>query len=418
MNKMLNIGIMTLVFLVMTTLVVAEPIGISNCVELQAMNNNLSADYILLNDIDCSDTINWNDGSGFRPVGHYDIDWNEFPFTGTLNGQGYTISSVYTNWNNTDAVFISGLFGWAKDSSISNVNLDYFNITQHHPDWGDVGFLIGESNGVNISNVSITNSYAKASGWVGTFIGFGGGGGTKIYDSYGTNNTLVSDGTQTMNYVVNLADLNFFGAISGGSIIQNSYLAEIYYVLLNRTGTVKPFSVLTSINNSYFDCETLFLNDVALSCEQNYSKTIVEMQTLSTFTGWDMALSSEFTTETWYIDEGNDYPRLWFEPQPEEEDIVVPVSSGGNGGGRYIPPTDTTETPSTTQPITQKTRNIGLTSIITSILIIIGLWIGYNNYALSDLRRTTRIRKYKIISTIIIILLLVWVFITNNLFGL
>lgn len=38
---------------------------ISNCIELQNIRGCLSCNYILINDIDCSDTRNWNcEGGG------------------------------------------------------------------------------------------------------------------------------------------------------------------------------------------------------------------------------------------------------------------------------------------------------------------------------------------------------------------
>ena len=43
--------------------------GDANINTLQGMNNNLSGNYVLGNDIDASDTVNWNDGKGFEPIG-------------------------------------------------------------------------------------------------------------------------------------------------------------------------------------------------------------------------------------------------------------------------------------------------------------------------------------------------------------
>ena len=41
-----------------------DPYNITNCTQLQEMENNRTADYELVNDIDCSDTINWNNANG------------------------------------------------------------------------------------------------------------------------------------------------------------------------------------------------------------------------------------------------------------------------------------------------------------------------------------------------------------------
>ena len=40
---------------------VADPYQITNATQLQEMKDNLTAHYALMNDIDCSDTENWND---------------------------------------------------------------------------------------------------------------------------------------------------------------------------------------------------------------------------------------------------------------------------------------------------------------------------------------------------------------------
>ncbi|MEM4719771.1 MAG: hypothetical protein QXG18_02830, partial [Candidatus Pacearchaeota archaeon] len=46
---------------------------ISNCQQLQNISLNLSANYFLTNDIDCSATISWNSGEGFRPLGNNSV---------------------------------------------------------------------------------------------------------------------------------------------------------------------------------------------------------------------------------------------------------------------------------------------------------------------------------------------------------
>lgn len=58
---------------------------ISNLDELNWIRNDLEADYILVDDIDASETVNWNDGEGWKPI--VTLDPLNF-FTGTFNGQG------------------------------------------------------------------------------------------------------------------------------------------------------------------------------------------------------------------------------------------------------------------------------------------------------------------------------------------
>ncbi len=74
--------------------------------------------------------------------------------------------------------------------------------------------------------------------------------------------------------------------------------------------------------NSFWDIET---SGQAISAGGT-GKTTAEMQTMSTFTdaGWD------FTTPVWTIDEGVDYPRLWWENAPGGP-ITIPSYGGGSG---------------------------------------------------------------------------------------
>jgi hypothetical protein len=62
---------------------VEDPYQITTCTELQQINLNLSANYILMNDIDCSSY------GAFTPIGT-----SPAPFVGTLDGEGNTISNI------------------------------------------------------------------------------------------------------------------------------------------------------------------------------------------------------------------------------------------------------------------------------------------------------------------------------------
>jgi len=70
---------------------------ITNVAGLQAMQSNLSEDYVLGNDIDASNTINWNSGAGFVPVGTLASS-----FMGSFDGNGFTITGLYINRPSTD----------------------------------------------------------------------------------------------------------------------------------------------------------------------------------------------------------------------------------------------------------------------------------------------------------------------------
>ncbi len=88
--------------------------------QLQLMFLNLGASYSLANDIDATETSNWNAGNGFAPIGI------SSPFTGTFNGNGFTISNLFINLPTTNDV---GLFGYSLGATIENVGLVNANVT-------------------------------------------------------------------------------------------------------------------------------------------------------------------------------------------------------------------------------------------------------------------------------------------------
>jgi hypothetical protein len=135
-------------------------IDISTCEELQNMTIDLSANYELINNIDCSDTINWNNDTGFISIGD-DIN----SFTGTFDGNGYAIDELYINNNSKNYV---GLFG-NSSGTISNVNLENGNINGYVA----VGILVGNNGGTiqNCFSSGTVSGYISVGGLVGQNIG-------------------------------------------------------------------------------------------------------------------------------------------------------------------------------------------------------------------------------------------------------
>ena len=83
----------------------SNPHVVTTLDELQAVQGDLSAHYVLGNNINASETETWNSGAGFTPIG------NGVEFSGNFDGQGYTIDGLYINRPNTNNV---GLFGAAS----------------------------------------------------------------------------------------------------------------------------------------------------------------------------------------------------------------------------------------------------------------------------------------------------------------
>lgn len=143
-----------------------DPYMITNVSELQAMEDNLDAQYILASDINASNTARWNGGKGFDPVGvaNFTDPSHDNEFDGSLNGNGHTISNLSINRPEEGDV---GLIGYMSPGTvISNISLKEANINGGE----SVGSLVGFNRNGTIKNVKITGNI-KGSTLVGGIVG-------------------------------------------------------------------------------------------------------------------------------------------------------------------------------------------------------------------------------------------------------
>jgi hypothetical protein len=114
-----------------------DPYQITTLQELNEIRDGLDAHYILMNDIDASETENWDSGAGFEPIGTITHKTSLDGFTGSFNGQNNTISGLYINRPDEDYV---GFFGCIADAGfVYNINLDNAHVTGNN----DVGIFVG-----------------------------------------------------------------------------------------------------------------------------------------------------------------------------------------------------------------------------------------------------------------------------------
>ena len=173
---------------------VLNPYEISNINQLQYMNRYLDANFVLVNDIDASIADTLNGGTGFEPVGT-----QAEPFTGSLNGNNYTITDL--EMNRAEQMY-TGLFGVIEGGKVENLALVDARITGGER----TGAIAGENRG------EILNSYSNSaeisgSSYTGGLVGINQG---IIDDSYASGNV---DGE------------NYTGGLSGNNPgeISNSY---------------------------------------------------------------------------------------------------------------------------------------------------------------------------------------------------
>lgn len=208
---------------------------ISTAKELQAMKHDLDEDYELVNDIDASETQNWNGGSGFEPIGE---------FTGSLDGNGYTVSNLHIDRSSTSKV---GLFSRINSGSVSNLSITSAQINGS----STVGVLAGEAVNTNtFSNISVngTVTAADSSTEIGGLFGFVEGslsnitnkstieasnaedhiGGVAGYSSNATYNTVSNEGTVIGNVDTGGISGKFGSSVSASDVTNSGDVTGRY----------------------------------------------------------------------------------------------------------------------------------------------------------------------------------------------
>ncbi len=127
---------------------IEDPFIIEDVHDLQNMAGDLHAHYALGNDIDASETSEWNwNGTvyyGFIPVGN-----DTHLFYGSLDGRNYTVTGLYIKRD----IHYSGLFGYAQGATIKNIGLEDVII--------DGGPVTGGLAGWVRDGTTISNSYSS-----------------------------------------------------------------------------------------------------------------------------------------------------------------------------------------------------------------------------------------------------------------
>lgn len=252
---------------------VGNPYQISTLQQLQNMNFDLSAHYILINDIDATPTSTWNSGEGWRPIGNFTA-----PFTGTFDGSGYTIDGLYIN--NVESN--QGMFGFVRGGHIHDVGVTNASISGHTHS----GILLGSgTSGTEISNVHVSGTVTGLT----TASSIGGIAG-RLEDS-----TISDSNGYTTVHVPTYIGGGLVG--TGYSLVMQRCYAVSTITGSNIGGLVGRVSGTSTATSSYYDI------DVSGVASNGFGepKTTAQMQTQSTFTGWGFY-------DTWRM---SGYPMLY-----------------------------------------------------------------------------------------------------------
>ncbi len=308
----------------------AQPTEIATLEQLQAMNNDLAGDYILVNEIDASATTAWNwDSAGGYYFGFEPVGGPESKFSGTFNGQSFTITDLYIRRTSQYV----GLFGYtAGESLITGLRLEDVDIrgsgetgsiagfnegtisgslaTGAVAGGGDVGGLAGCNHGSIIESAAFVNVTAT-SHHVGGLVGFD-------FDGVISNCYARGDGSTAGSRAGGLV-----GRVYDHSRIRHSYSTGCFTASASAGGLIGLS--WTAVTDCYYDRETSFKSDTATGVP----KTTAEMKAQATFDPpWDFAA-------VWHMREGGTYPYLQW------QDIPPPTSTPTATPDGYKTPTPT-----------------------------------------------------------------------------
>jgi hypothetical protein len=240
-----------------------DPYQISDVYELQYVKNDLIANYILVNDIDALDTVNWNNGDGFEPIGD-----NSNKFTGTFDGQEYSIRGLYAYRPSTSYV---GLFGSTGTvSEVNNIGLKDINVTGS----SYVGGLVGDNGGS--VNQSYSTGNVTGNSDVGGFVGRNNDG--SITQSYSTANIyLIGDWPGTSGGLV---------GNNGGSVTQ-CYSTGMVIGSESDIGGLVGWNFDGSVTQSYWNINTSGIGTSDGGAGRTTEEMTCPYNSDTTYVGWD-----------------------------------------------------------------------------------------------------------------------------------
>ncbi|MDG5800548.1 InlB B-repeat-containing protein [Marinilabiliaceae bacterium ANBcel2] len=279
-----------------------DPYRISCLNSLQWMYDNpdkWDGYFVQTQNIDASETENWNDGSGWAPLGNS----NE-PFTGNYNGGGYFISDIYIDRSNEDNV---GFFGVIQGATIERLGIIDANITGKER----VGILLGLDSGESDINRSFSKGTVSGNFHVGGLAG-----------------RIMGDSQIFNCYTISNVDANSQGA---GGFVGETYSSIGYSYAVNEipnTYNAYPFARLSGSNSELTNC--FWDKDVAgsITGNSNEGRLTAQMHDFYNYadTRWDFkGLGYE---GVWNIDSdfNQGYPFLsWEYPLKEGPTDVLPT---------------------------------------------------------------------------------------------
>jgi hypothetical protein len=287
-----------------------DPYLVATAEQVNAIGHNprlMGAHFKLIADLDMRD-------HRFYPIGSYD-----YGYRGVFDGNGHVISNAAIEGHDRLGLFCL-ICDTAEVKSLHVVDVSVLST-------GDfVGGLVGSNRGCAVTNCSATGVVTSVGSNVGGLVGG---------NFYGSITNCSSEGVVDggSHRIGGLVGNNFYGSIAncystsavagrerqvGGLVGSNQGSIETSYSTGSVVGSEETGGLVGTnpdgdiVTSSFWDVETSGLS----TSDGGNGKNTGAMQTAGTYrnVGWDFIGETENgTEEIWWIDEGQDYPRLWWE---------------------------------------------------------------------------------------------------------
>ncbi len=266
--------------------------------------------FIQTTDINAASTSNWDGGLGFMPIGY-----NPTKFSGTYDGDGHIIDSLYIDRPDSDYV---GLFGlsraYIKELGVTNANITGYNYcaaivgfnqlevrncyaSGTISGYSSVGGVVGGNSYAGIYN-SYSLCHVNGKGYIGSFLG---------YNSAGTVKNCYSKGDVKRVLTLFESCGGFCGA-SRNAKIEYCYSTGNMEYESGTTPTDKGFLGNdvggNTFTSNFFDSTVSNQKTDVLGAAT--AKITSEMKDYTTFTnvGWDFVSEiANGTDDYWEADE-------------------------------------------------------------------------------------------------------------------
>jgi len=282
--------------------------------ELSTTSADWGAYFIQTADIDASASSGWGT-NGFTCIGN-----STTPFSGSYEGQGSVITSLFVNWPDLDNV---GMFGYVEDGVIKNLGVTGASITGNEY----TGVLAGQTRGSStVIDHCFTSGSVTGNNFVGGLVGY----------------NLLRATIQNCGSRVAVTGEEYVGGLAGANLetINNCYATGSVIATTGGGGLVDGNP---EVNNSFWDTQTSGL----ASSEGGTGKTSSQLKDIATYTNtataglttaWDFVgtTNNDAGTDDWWnmnlistktVNDGYPVPSWWIvtdEPTGDGSSATTP----------------------------------------------------------------------------------------------